>query len=542
MQHELKTHFERASLASPDHGGNELMKQEDLNQPANERLTSPRRWLGQAAGIHGLSPGQQLAILTALAARQVVLLVGPHGTAKSLLPMKLADALGLEGRYFPAHMVQLEDLIGWVAPDVGNGKLVYFRGEASIFNTEYALFDELFRAPVRLQAKLLEILLEKRIMGEKTPLQHVWLAANPAAAEYHANPIDLALLARVGLMLEMPSARDLDPDELSQVISSGNKCARAGDSRKWLPGVLERASSPELLEAVKQEDGEDLARYVENLMWTVLARYPDDADRMDGRTLNMVHRLLVHSRSVLEVCGERSPLEQDSENIGLVVEQAFPTLRLRESQIYPFPLREMHEEAWQVTFGHGSQALRASTFLAVQTQSLENLVDRVLADDLFLDDSSAEDLVSKLETVLRDAGASPEEHAAAVASLTRLLVAQPGRTWPSPLAGGVKRLEERFLCFSIVCAELAEILGFPLQALNEDRALLLALSLKVSQVIPPPVRTFIWRTPDQYVKAMADISSDRFTHRSSIQRLTSALKKKLACPNQQMRHLTGVAK
>ena len=403
------------------------MKQEDLNQPANERLTSPRRWLGQAAGIHGLSPGQQLAILTALAARQVVLLVGPHGTAKSLLPMKLADALGLEGRYFPAHMVQLEDLIGWVAPDVGNGKLVYFRGEASIFNTEYALFDELFRAPVRLQAKLLEILLEKRIMGEKTPLQHVWLAANPGAAEYHANPIDLALLARVGVMLEMPTTRDLDPEELSAVVSSWERDERGEDRRKWLPGVLERASSPELLEAVKQEDGEDLARYVENLMWTVLARYPDDADRMDGRTLNMVHRLLVHSRSVLEACGERSPLEQDSENIGLVVEQAFPTLRLRESQIYPFPLREMHEEAWQVTFGHGSEALRASTFLAVQTQSLENLVDRVLADDLFLDDSSAEDLVSKLETVLRDAGASPEEHAAAVASLTRLLVAQPGR-------------------------------------------------------------------------------------------------------------------
>ena len=184
---------------------------------------SPSHWAESTISVYGLSSGQQLAILSALASESVVMLIGSHGTAKSMLPMKLAEAMGQKGRYFPAHMMQLEDLVGWVAPDLKEGELVYFRGNASIFNTEFALFDEIARTQPSVQAKFLEILLERKVLGEATPLQQTWLAANPAGEDYHAAPLDVALVARVGVALQMPSVRELSGAELGTVISSWNK-------------------------------------------------------------------------------------------------------------------------------------------------------------------------------------------------------------------------------------------------------------------------------------------------------------------------------
>ena len=56
-------------------------------------------------------------LLAALALEVPVLLVGPHGTAKSLLIERLAGALGLAFRHYNASLLSYDDLIGIPMPD-----------------------------------------------------------------------------------------------------------------------------------------------------------------------------------------------------------------------------------------------------------------------------------------------------------------------------------------------------------------------------------------------------------------------------------------
>ncbi len=51
-------------------------------------------------------------ILAALATQTPLLLIGAHGTAKSLLLTRLAQALGLAWRHYNASLVNYDDLIG----------------------------------------------------------------------------------------------------------------------------------------------------------------------------------------------------------------------------------------------------------------------------------------------------------------------------------------------------------------------------------------------------------------------------------------------
>jgi MoxR-like ATPase len=72
-------------------------------------------------GIVGWSALEPL-VLAALATEAPVLLVGAHGTAKSLLVERLAGALGLVFRHYNASLVSYDDLVGIPLPaDTGSG-------------------------------------------------------------------------------------------------------------------------------------------------------------------------------------------------------------------------------------------------------------------------------------------------------------------------------------------------------------------------------------------------------------------------------------
>ncbi|MCZ7535037.1 MAG: AAA family ATPase [Acidimicrobiia bacterium] len=75
----------------------------------------PPRCLTRSLGIHGWSRVDPV-LLAALAIEAPVLLVGPHGTAKTLIVERLAAALDLELRHYNASLVNYDDLVGIPLP------------------------------------------------------------------------------------------------------------------------------------------------------------------------------------------------------------------------------------------------------------------------------------------------------------------------------------------------------------------------------------------------------------------------------------------
>ena len=186
--------------------------------PRNER--GFLRALG-IAGWDALEP----AILAALATESPLLLVGPHGSAKTLLLARLAEALGLAFRHYNASILSFDDLLGYPVPQ--DGRLVYLETPATIWQAEAVLFDEVSRCRPELQNKLFPLIHEKVAQGVPlTRLKHRWAAMNPppgegatSAFEYQgAEPLDLALADRFAFVLQVPAFDQLGEDDRRTVL------------------------------------------------------------------------------------------------------------------------------------------------------------------------------------------------------------------------------------------------------------------------------------------------------------------------------------
>ena len=164
------------------------------------------------AGWDALEP----AILAALATESPILLIGPHGTAKTLLLSRLAGALGLAFRHYNASILSFDDLLGYPVPQ--DGRLVYLQTPATVWEAEAVLFDEVSRCRPELQNKLFPLVHERVAQGVPlTRLRHRWAAMNPppsaegdgrAAVTYDgAEPLDVALADRFAFVLDAPALR-----------------------------------------------------------------------------------------------------------------------------------------------------------------------------------------------------------------------------------------------------------------------------------------------------------------------------------------------
>lgn len=195
-------------------------------QPPNDPPPAPtaRRGLLRALGIAGWDTLEP-AILAALATESPLLLVGPHGSAKTLLLARLAEALGLAFRHYNASILSFDDLLGYPVPQ--GGRLVYLETPATIWQAEAVLFDEISRCRPELQNKLFPLVHEKVAQGiPLARLRHRWAAMNPppregaaSAFEYEgAEPLDLALADRFAFVLEAPGLAELGDDDRRSVL------------------------------------------------------------------------------------------------------------------------------------------------------------------------------------------------------------------------------------------------------------------------------------------------------------------------------------
>ena len=176
------------------------------------------------------------AILAALATEKPLLLVGPHGTAKSLLLERLAAALGLEHRHYNASLLNFDDLVGYPYPTEDRSELRYVQTPGTIWGAQSVFLDEISRCRPELQNKLFPIIHECRIQGLRLPhLRYRWAAMNPPATEEDdpyrgSEPLDAALADRFPFVVEVPALQDLDDDAQRAIIAgrgSDSDCSEA---------------------------------------------------------------------------------------------------------------------------------------------------------------------------------------------------------------------------------------------------------------------------------------------------------------------------
>ena len=100
-----------------------------------------------------------------LTTREPLLLIGRHGTAKSFLLERLAQALGLVYRFYNASLINYDDLVGIPLPDETQTSLRYITTPTAIWDAEVVFVDELTRTRPDLQNKLFPIIHERCVQG-----------------------------------------------------------------------------------------------------------------------------------------------------------------------------------------------------------------------------------------------------------------------------------------------------------------------------------------------------------------------------------------
>jgi len=177
-------------------------------------------------GLDALDP----VVLAALADERPLLLIGPHGTAKSELLNRLAAGLALSHRHYNASLISFDDLLGYPVPEPAADAVRYLRTPGDLWDAESVFLDEISRCRPETQNKLFSVVHEKRVQGLALPrLRYRWAAMNPPLTpdsdpdEAYAGslPLDPALADRFAYVVELPTLLDLPPNDRLALIGEG---------------------------------------------------------------------------------------------------------------------------------------------------------------------------------------------------------------------------------------------------------------------------------------------------------------------------------
>ena len=184
-------------------------------------------WL-EPLGLIGMQ-SIEAPLLAALVTEQPLLLIGPHGTAKSLLLGRVAAALGLSFRHYNASLLNFDDLVGFPVP-TPDRTLEYLKTPAAIWGAGAVIFDEISRCRPDVQNKLFPIIHERKVQGlDIEGLRYRWAAMNPPTVgadegDYAGSePLDRALADRFAFVVQMPSWAGFTPSQKLAVIQAANR-------------------------------------------------------------------------------------------------------------------------------------------------------------------------------------------------------------------------------------------------------------------------------------------------------------------------------
>lgn len=192
--------------------------------------TCPAIRLLESLNLFGLTHLDPV-ILAALADERPLLLIAPHGTAKSELLNRLAEGLGLEHRHYNASLIAFDDLLGFPVPNATRTGLDYLPTPGNLWEAESVFLDEISRCRPENQNKLFSVIHEKRIQGLALPkLRYRWSAMNPpftgeeeeGEEVYEGSlPLDPALADRFAYIVTLPSLQDLEGPVQRRIIRHG---------------------------------------------------------------------------------------------------------------------------------------------------------------------------------------------------------------------------------------------------------------------------------------------------------------------------------
>ncbi len=245
-------------------------------------------------GIYGMERVES-AVLSGLVTGDPVLLIGSHGTGKTLLCHRLAQAMGMEFWAYDASKALFEDVLGFPDPSsLASGRVEYVPTSISIWGKEFVLVDELSRANPSMQNKWLEVIRSRRIMGKGLDgLKFVIAAMNPPTY-IGAHPLDAALAGRFALVVPVPEVSEMENDAVSRIVQQVSeddapmlgkqkrRHPRGADLMGFIEACRERANG------ISATDRNKLSAYVIAVNQFLASR----EIALDGRRLGMVHRSL----------------------------------------------------------------------------------------------------------------------------------------------------------------------------------------------------------------------------------------------------------
>ena len=302
----------------------------------------------KALGVQGWSHLDGV-LLAALATESPVLLVGPHGTAKTYLVERLAMALNLPFRHYNASLLNYDDLVGIPLPDESNQHLHFVSTPGAIWGAAFAFFDEISRCRPDLQNKLFPIIHERRVIGmELDELRHRWAAMNPPSPDepdfetsmnelyLGSEPLDPALMDRFPFVVPVPNWKQLSKADRRSLIRSQDI---TDFSDSTLATLVQECAA--LIETVDAEYGEWLSDYIMNVMDLLdKARLPQSPRRarMMAQTIAAIHA----ARLVIE--GGGADLEYSAE---LALLYGLPQ---NATEVPPTAasIVAVHKQAWEI--------------------------------------------------------------------------------------------------------------------------------------------------------------------------------------------------
>jgi len=292
-------------------------------------------------GIFGWKEQDENLILSSLLTGDPLLLIGNHGSAKTLVFNKFTLALDKSRAVYDCSKSLWDDLIGFPSLEkLKEGKIEYIKSETTCWDKSMVLLDEINRALPELQSKWLEIIRSRKIMGLKTSIKWVWAAMNPLS--YSATQVlDDALIGRFATFVYPPDVLQMNEEDRIKVTTHIN-----GDDA---PSISEWSENIQIY-TVSKQDTEDVgqkiieilqcaAKHFGNLknqlntLSEFLAKFADLLMRetngevvLDGRRLGFIYRNILANRSIEMAKAEiiKLKLPEFTESARYVVQSSIP--------------------------------------------------------------------------------------------------------------------------------------------------------------------------------------------------------------------------
>ncbi len=284
--------------------------------------------LADSLGLYGWRSLEPV-VFASLASEMPMLLIGNHGSGKSMAIERIAAVLGLEFRSYNASLINYDDLTGIPVPSEDYKKLNYLACDCSIWDAQAVFIDEINRTKPELQNKLFPIIYDRRIQGRKLDkLRFRWAAMNPCSAgdgfsddscdgaglvDYAgAYPLDPALADRFPYVVEVPVWKDLSKGD-KQAIFNGFGSAAGTDSsfKSRIMSVINEIR--EMRDSLSDSFKKRVGSYISALCDVLNSSF----GYISSRRAVMMYEAFLHLHCAIRVLNGGSALLDDADDSGV---------------------------------------------------------------------------------------------------------------------------------------------------------------------------------------------------------------------------------